>query len=135
MLPKSIRQLLLNPPKSATVCGWIRTKRTHKSFCFLEINDGSSLVSLQAVAPLELADSITTGCSVEIQGDLVHSIGSKQGIELNAKKLSLLGSVEADYPLQKTKLDFNHLRNHQEFRSRSKTFGALWRLRHGAMVN
>ena len=32
-----------------TVCGWVRTLRDMKNFAFIELNDGSSLKSLQVV--------------------------------------------------------------------------------------
>ena len=33
------------------VYGWVRTRRDSKGFSFLEVNDGSCLANLQAVAP------------------------------------------------------------------------------------
>jgi len=38
-----------NIGKTYEVRGWVRTARDQKTFAFLEINDGSTLVGLQAV--------------------------------------------------------------------------------------
>jgi asparaginyl-tRNA synthetase len=51
MIEKSISQILRSgqPDESVTVKGWVRTKRELKGFSFVEVNDGSSMASLQVV--------------------------------------------------------------------------------------
>jgi uncharacterized FAD-dependent dehydrogenase len=48
--------------------GWVRQLRSQKSISFVELNDGSSLESLQVVCSPDLARSISLGSSVEIHG-------------------------------------------------------------------
>ena len=69
--------------KSVTIKGWVRTVRDQKKFSFIEINDGSTLTGIQAVALAEIETygevvKFTTGAAVEIIGDVVASIGKGQ---------------------------------------------------------
>ena len=43
----------LKAGKTATVCGWVRTKRESKGIAFLALNDGSTQETLQLVVPAE----------------------------------------------------------------------------------
>ncbi len=38
------------PRSDIVVQGWVRTRRDSKTFSFIELNDGSSLRSLQVIA-------------------------------------------------------------------------------------
>jgi len=40
--------------KAVTVKGWVRTVRDQKKFAFIEVNDGSTLSGIQAVADAEI---------------------------------------------------------------------------------
>jgi asparaginyl-tRNA synthetase len=122
--------------QNLTVCGWIRTKRESKSFSFLEVNDGSSMRSLQIVYDSsvkgyeENLPRLTTGSSVCITGKLNASQGKGQAVELMAKEVQVLGeSSAADYPLQKKRHSFEFLREIAHLRPRTNTFGAVARLR------
>ena len=60
-----------------TVMGWVRTKRESKGgFCFIEVNDGSCLASLQVIAGEHLPNyrdevaRLQTGCAVRVKGKL-----------------------------------------------------------------
>jgi OB-fold nucleic acid binding domain len=66
--------------KQVTVQGWVRTVRDQKKFSFIEINDGSTLTGIQAVAVAEIetyseVEKFTTGAAVEVIGTVVASIG------------------------------------------------------------
>lgn len=66
--------------KKVTVQGWVRTVRDQKKFSFIEINDGSTLTGIQAVAVAEIetyseVEKFTTGAAVEVVGTIVASIG------------------------------------------------------------
>ena len=66
--------------KKVTVQGWVRTVRDQKKFSFIEINDGSTLAGIQAVAVAEIetyseVEKFTTGAAVEVIGTVVASIG------------------------------------------------------------
>ena len=77
--------------------GWVRTRRDSKAFSFLEVNDGSSVASLQVVADegipgYERIGEMATGSAVSIRGALVAGQG-RQRWELRAASLELVGAV------------------------------------------
>ena len=60
--------------------GWVSTRRDSKAFSFLEVNDGSSVASLQVVADegipgYERIGEMATGSAVSIRGALVAGQG------------------------------------------------------------
>jgi asparaginyl-tRNA synthetase len=102
----------------------------------VEVNDGSCFASLQAVVPAEVPGyeetikDVTTGSSVAISGKLVESPGKGQRFELQAENLRLLGTADAEaYPLQKKRHSFEFLREIAHLRTRTNTFGAIFRVR------
>lgn len=117
------------------VQGWVKTRRSSKAVSFIQINDGSTLRDLQVVVDETqpdhgLVESITTGCSISVLGDLVDSPGKGQKYEIKAKKLELLGSVDPEtYPLQKKRHTLEFLREIAHLRPRTNTFGAMARVR------
>lgn len=129
--------LKMEPSDQPTmVAGWVRTKRTAKNVVFLEVNDGSSLSSIQIVADTDnaelarIAEQITTGSSLTCTGRLVESMGKNQRVELQADSLTLVGDAPGDsYPLQKKRHSFEYLREIAHLRPRTNTFGAVARVR------
>ena len=124
------------PDEKVTIQGWVRTKRELKGFSFVEVNDGSSLVSLQVVLDSQMPEyenllkKINTGASVEVEGVLVASQGKGQSIELQANELTVYGEADAEtYPLQKKRHSFEFLRTISHLRSRTNTIGAVFRVR------
>ncbi|MCH9614906.1 MAG: Asparagine--tRNA ligase [Chlamydiia bacterium] len=112
--------------KTLTVNGWVRTCRDQKTFCFIEINDGSTLSNLQAIA--DNIDPIPTGSSVSLTGELVESPG-KQPFELRVKDVEIHGEAPPEYPLQKKRHSFEYLRTIAHLRPRTNTQGAVARVR------
>lgn len=124
------------PDDTLTIQGWVRTKREAKGFCFLEINDGSSLANLQVVIESNIPDyeallkKINNGASVEVSGVLVPSPGKGQRIELKASSVTVYGEADPEtYPLQKKRHSFEFLRTITHLRSRTNTLGAVMRVR------
>ena len=135
---KRIVDILRNgqPEESVTVQGWVRTKRESKEFAFLEVNDGSSMANLQIVLNQDLPNyaevikQLNTGASVEIAGVLVPSLGKGQRIELKAQTVKVYGEADPEsYPLQKKRHSFEFLRTIGHLRSRTNSFGAVFRVR------
>ncbi len=136
---RRIADLLKNasPGEPAEIRGWVRTRRDSKGgFSFVEVNDGSCFASLQAVVPAEVPGyeetikHVTTGSSVAVRGMLVESPGKGQRLELQADDLRLLGTADAEaYPLQKKRHSFEFLREIAHLRTRTNTFGAVFRVR------
>src|SRR2546423_2844132 len=96
----------LNRPKPSTpilVQGWIRTRRDSKDFSFLELNDGSSLRSLQIIAKNSLPNyaavqRLTTGASIIVRGALTASQGKGQAWEVVASAIEVVGGSDDSYP-------------------------------------
>lgn len=138
MVKRRIVDILRNgqPDESLTIQGWVRTKRDLKGFAFIEVNDGSSLANLQVVINQELPDyevilkQLNTGASLEVAGVLVPSQGKGQTIELQAQTVKVYGEADPDtYPLQKKRHSFEFLRTIGHLRSRTNSFGAVFRVR------
>ena len=140
--------------RDVTVLGWVRTKRELKNLVFVEVNDGSSMSSIQCT--FERAENgtdavlaaLTTGTSVEIRGKLVPSPAAGQAAEVAAAEITVIGTAPAEaegdiqenprirpnpgirpYPLQKKRHSMEFLREIAHLRARTNTFGAVARVR------
>ncbi len=117
------------------VQGWVKTRRSSKAVTFIQITDGSTLQDLQIVVDESNPDhgqaaSLTTGCSVSVEGVLVESPGQGQRYEVQAKSLEVLGTSDPEtYPLQKKRHTPEFLREIAHLRPRTNTFGAMARVR------
>lgn len=138
MVKRRIAEILRTgqPDESIVIQGWVRTKRELKGFTFIEVNDGSSLANLQAVINQDVSNyeailkQINTGASVEVTGVLVASPGKGQQIELKADTVKVYGDADPEtYPLQKKRHSFEFLRTIGHLRSRTNSFGAVFRVR------
>mmetsp|Transcript_44885 Transcript_44885/g.126741 ORF Transcript_44885/g.126741 Transcript_44885/m.126741 type:complete len:783 (-) Transcript_44885:259-2607(-) len=128
--------------KLITVCGWSRTirKQGGGTFCFVELNDGSCLKSLQvvvdkAVAGFDKLLKCGAGCSFRFVGTIVESPAKGQAVELavkdpNAHTMTILGEADAGaYPLSKKQHSREFLREIGHLRPRSNLIGAVARVR------
>src|SRR3989339_207899 len=125
---------LAQSPGDVLVKGWVRTKRDSKEFSFMEINDGSCLSNIQAIADKGLANyaeigTLTTGSSVSILGTLVESPGKGQKWEIKAREVEIINLAPDSYPLQKKRHSDEFLRTIAHLRPRTNKFGAVFRLR------
>ncbi len=135
-----IKKLLteIKPGTEVKVAGWVRTFRSNR---FININDGSTIHSIQAVIDFENTDPellkrITTGASLIVDGMLVESQGKGQSVEIHVKKIEVIGDSESDitkpdvYPLQPKAHSLEYLREIAHLRFRTNTFSAVFRIRH-----
>ncbi|MBO5216268.1 MAG: asparagine--tRNA ligase [Alistipes sp.] len=119
-----------------TVKGWVRTKRGNKNVAFIALNDGSCMANIQivvdlAVIPEEQLKTVTTGACLRVDGKLVESPASGQGVEVQAEKIEVYGTADPEtYPLQKKGHSLEFLRDIAYLRPRTNTFGAVLRIRH-----
>jgi asparaginyl-tRNA synthetase len=137
-----VADLLRRDPEAGgpvAVRGWLRSKRDSKAgISFLAVHDGTALESIQAVVPSALANyeseirHLTTGCAVEVRGELVPSQGKGQTVEIQAREVTVVGWVaDAEaYPIAKKRHSFEYLRTQAHLRPRTNTFGAITRVRH-----
>ena len=121
------------------VRGWVRTKRGSKNEIFIALKDGSTINNVQIVADTEtfnaeLVKDITTGACLSVHGTLVQSQGSGQTVEIQAKKIEILGTCASDFPMQKKGQSFEYMRQHAHLRLRTNTFGAVFRIRHNMAI-
>src|SRR3954453_16081450 len=127
---KEALQATVPVPKVA-VQGWVRTRRDSKDFSFIELNDGSSLRSLQIIARNSLSNyaevqRLTTGASIIVQGELAASQGKGQEWEVIAAQIAIIGSSDESYPLQKKGHTPEFLREIAHLRPRSNLFGSVF---------
>jgi len=123
------------PREDVVVEGWVITARQGKGVAFFQVGDGSSMDGLQVVVGEEAdcfghLSGVTTGAAVRATGKLVESPAKGQRVELQAADLTVVGPVAEGYPLQKKRHSFEFLRTIAHLRPRSRTFGAVFRVRH-----
>ena len=114
--------------------GWIRTKRASKTFSFMEVNDGSCLKNIQVIANADIQnysqiETITTGTSVSIEGELVESPGKGQKWEIQASDIEIINIAPESFPLQKKRHSDEFLRTIAHLRPRTNKYGAAFRIR------
>ena len=110
------------------VGGWVKTgrKADKDAFAFLELNDGSCPGNLQVIVDAAVADLsplVPTGTCVAVDGVLkLPPAGTRQKVELRVEKVVHVGPVDpAKYPLPKTRLTLEFLRDIVHLRSRTNT--------------
>ena len=138
MKNQRIAQILSSGAKDCdiTVKGWVRTKRGNKNVAFIALNDGSCVANIQIVVDLASFDeeklkAVTTGACIRVDGKLVESPASGQGVEVQATDIEIYGTADPDsYPLQKKGHSLEFLRDIAYLRPRTNTFGAVFRIRH-----
>lgn len=134
-----------------TVCGWTRTMRNANKgqLLFLELNDGSTVNSLQCVLEkeeIENFDDIKSGSggagsSFEVFGKVIESPAQGQEVEMKVISVKLLGAVYGGdvegktvggmyYPLSKKSHSLEFLRENAHLRARSKLHSSVMRIRH-----
>jgi asparaginyl-tRNA synthetase len=130
---------LLNDPKIGQeylVKGWVRAFRSNR---FIQLNDGSTIKTLQGVVDFEKMDEhtlkrITTGSAISLTGTLIESLGSGQSVELQVNEVEIIGDANPD-DVQKTvmqpkKHSMEFLREQAHLRFRTNTFSSVFRIRH-----
>ncbi|KAJ8766729.1 hypothetical protein K2173_005340 [Erythroxylum novogranatense] len=138
-----IRSILSRPDGGAALAGqrvrvggWVKTGREQGkgAFAFLELNDGSCPANLQVIVDAAVADLgplVHTGACVSADGVLkLPPEGTKQKIELRVEKVLHVGPIDpTKYPIAKTKLSLEFLREHIHLRPRTNTIAAIARIR------
>ena len=133
-----IRQLFKETKKytqdEITVCGWVKTIRSSKTFGFIELNDGSFFKGVQVVFDdnlenFEKIEKLGVGASLIVKGNLIETPENKQPFEIKATAIDIEGEAPTDYPLQKKRHTFEYLRTIAHLRPRTNTFSAVFRVR------
>ncbi|KAJ0563372.1 putative asparagine--tRNA ligase [Helianthus annuus] len=140
-----IRTILTRPDGGAglanqtlKVGGWVKKGREQGkgTFAFIELNDGSCPANLQLIIHSDvgpLGQFTPTGTCLHVEGVLQMPPEDKQGkqaIEMKVVKVLDVGSVDpAKYPLPKTRLTLEFLRDYVHLRPRTNTIAAIARIR------
>lgn len=116
------------------ICAWVRTNRAQAQFGFLNVNDGSTLTTLQVVYDEKLTNfadisKIRVGSSVMVKGNVVLTPEMKQPLEVHALEVTLLGDCPEEYPIQPKRHTREFLRENAHLRARTNLFNAVFRIR------
>ncbi|ODN81801.1 asparagine-tRNA ligase [Cryptococcus amylolentus CBS 6039] len=113
------------------VNGWIKSVRGHRNVSFVELNDGSTSESLQAVLKGKgKAEGLGVGTSLSLKGRLEKSKGKGQDLELVINQAQVAGHCDAQlYPIQKKSLPPAVLRENAHLRFRTTQTAAVMRIR------
>jgi len=133
-----IKEILEQPAigTEINVKGWVRAFRSNR---FIQLSDGSTINTLQAVVDFEqfeesVLKKITTAAALSLTGILIESQGSGQKVELQVATIEVLGEAAPDdiqrTVMQPKKHSLEFLREQAHLRFRTNTFGAVFRIRH-----
>lgn len=117
-----------------TIQGWVKSNRSSSKVGFLDINDGSTLKTLQVVYHSESTDwkkltEITTGSAISVTGEIIATEKAQQPFELKLQALNFLNLADKDYPIQKKAHSNEFLREQAHLRPRTDTFLAVFKVR------
>lgn len=118
--------------RQVRVAGTIKTARQTAKILFAELSDGTCKTHLQLIfTNLENTKSIKTGCSIEITGKIKKSPAAGQFLELLVENFICYEFDEdsADYPIAKTELSLEYLRQYPNLRIRTDTFSSISRIK------
>ena len=121
--------------RSVTVCGWIRTLRDMKNFGFIELNDGSCFKNIQIVISPETLRNYgeitkqNVGAALSVTGTVALTPEAKQPLEIKASQISVEGTSQPEYPLQKKRHSAEFLRTIAHLRPRTNLYSAVFRVR------
>ncbi|MGL5308882.1 MAG: asparagine--tRNA ligase [Metamycoplasmataceae bacterium] len=132
----NIKNLILNAKeiKDILIRGWITANRGNAKIRFLNINDGSTVISLQIVIKSNILhfdniDKWRIGSSVSIIGDFIKSNSDKQPFECVAKHVELLAIADDDFPIQKQEINLETLRETLHTRHRTNILRSVMLIR------
>jgi asparaginyl-tRNA synthetase len=132
--------------KVITVGGWVRSLREggNKEFCFIDLNDGSTIKNLQIVVLKEVSNFAELikegiGSCLQLRGLIVKSPGNKQPIEMRIENKEdqyarIVGKCkQGDYPLmvgkEAKKMKLETLRDLGHLRPRTNIISSVTRIR------
>lgn len=123
---------------SVKVCGWVRTSAEVKPMTFIQINDGTlAIKNLQITIKQDaysdeeykakVRPALAVGTAICVEGTVIQS--ERNGIEVEAKTIEVLGECPQDYPLQKKKASAEFLRTIPHLRTRTNLFKSVFTVR------
>ena len=126
-----------NDDEVKDLIGWVRSIRDSKNLAFIDLQDGSSLNSLQLIlkkknfSEKESSDflkNLTLQSVIKISGKI--NFNQKQNAnELVLSSFEILKTADKDILIQKKEHTLTFLRQHSDLRTQTKLFNAIFRLR------
>lgn len=120
------------PTNTYQVSGRVHRVRHYKSFCFLDLNDGSTRDHLQVVLSKSILNKPQLGSFIACQGCIKPSKGHQQRVEFKADQLQFVGECDPTlYPLATVDQEISNsfFRKFAHLRSREESFASTLRLR------
>ena len=108
--------------------GWIKSIRESKGLTFVAITDGSRDHQLTVKDGTPVEGELKLGASFEAEG--CDSVTPRGFPEFLVSKLKIVGYSDDTYPIQPKQHTFDYLRTILPTRGRTKTFAAIWKIRH-----
>ena len=129
-----------NDNEKYNINGWVRTVRSSSNILgFCVINDGSNVNGIQIVLSTDFITmekinnffkNVNVGTYLHCSGVLILSPSTGQKYELQLYDYEIKGPILDDnYPLSKSKMNLDTLRNYIHLRGRTNTFGSIFRIR------
>lgn len=120
--------------QEVSLSGWARTVRDSKNIAFIELNDGffksvQIVVEREKIANYNDIVKENVGTSFRVCGKVILTPNAQQPFEISATEVTILGSCESDYPLQKKRHTIEFLRSIPTIRARGNLFNAVFRIR------
>ena len=120
--------------KEISIKGWIRRHRKQKEIGFIDLSDGTCFKKIQVVYDSKLEDfekikKIKFGSAIEVIGILLKSPKGDEQLEIQTKKIVLIGECDDDYPIQPKKHSREFLRQEAYLRPRATLFQSIFRIR------
>lgn len=132
----NIKKLIKNKTeiKDITIKGWITANRGNTKIRFLNINDGSTVISIQIVIKSNLEnfndiEKWRIGSSICVVGDFIETSNAEQSFECQAKKIDLLALADEDFPIQKQEINLETLRETLHTRHRTNILKSVMLIR------
>jgi asparaginyl-tRNA synthetase len=147
-MPNSIKKIISDLDNNkiegtVTIHGWVRTVRSSSNILgFCVINDGSNVNGMQIIISSEFINeveitnffkNVNTGTYLNCIGNIILSPAKGQKYEMQLLGYEIKGNVEQSYPLAKSKMNLDTLREYIHLRGRTNTFGSVFRIRSSLM--
>jgi asparaginyl-tRNA synthetase len=127
--------------KEEKICGWVRDFRSQSENAFISLHDGSTSEILQVVCLKSCISNFETlenvrGACIEVSGTIIKSPAKGQLIEMLAKDINIIGSVDDKKSILLVKnVPIETMRGYQHLRPRFRTFGYIYKIRSTLLKN
>jgi len=147
-MPNSIKKVISDLDNNkidgnVTIYGWVRTVRSSSNILgFCVLNDGSTVNGMQIIISSEFINeneitnffkNVNTGTYLNCIGNIILSPAKGQKYEMQLLGYEIKGTIEESYPLAKSKMNLDTLREYIHLRGRTNTFGSVFRIRSSLM--